>query len=66
MFSVGDFALNQKTGQFGKVIGYGHQMLNDVYQTTLKVMIVDAKGVVDRIEEDLYSAWKKLEDSVEA
>ncbi|KAM3098744.1 hypothetical protein ACKFKF_16870 [Phormidesmis sp. 146-12] len=58
--------MNRKTGRFGKVVGYSHQMLNDVYQTTLKVMVVDAKGVVDRIEEDLYSAWRKLDDSVEA
>jgi hypothetical protein len=66
MFLVGNFAFNQRTEQFGKVIGYGHQTLNNnVYQMTLKAMIVDAKGIVDQIEEDLYSAWKKLEDSIE-
>jgi hypothetical protein len=63
MFSIGDFALNQKTGKFGKVIGYGHQMLNDVYETTLKVLVIDAMGYVERIEEDTYSAWKKLDEA---
>ncbi len=62
IFSVGDSARNAKTGHFGKVVGYGHQMLNDVYQTTLKVLVVDAKGYVSRIEEDLISAWEKLEE----
>jgi hypothetical protein len=65
MFSIGDFALSQKTGQFGKVMGYGG-LLRDEYQMTLKVMIVDAEGIVDRIEEDLSSTWKKLEDLLEA
>jgi hypothetical protein len=63
IFSVGDLAKNSKTGQFGKVIGYGHRILNDVYQTTLKVLVVDSTNYVNRIEEDLISAWEKLEES---
>lgn len=65
MFSIGDLALNKATGKFGKVIGYGHRMLDNVYQTTVKVLVTDAVGYMDRIEEDLHSAWNKIEDSVE-
>lgn len=65
MLSIGDFAFNSKTGRFGKVIGYGHPMIDDGYETTLKVLIVGAKGyidrVLDRVEEDLISEWKKSE-----
>lgn len=65
MFSIGDYVLNQKTGHIGKVIGYGHQILNDVYTTTLKVLVADAKNSINRgfVEEDLYSAWAKWFDS---
>jgi hypothetical protein len=41
ILSGGELARNPKTGQLGKVIGYGHQILNDVYQTTLKVLVID-------------------------
>jgi len=31
MFKVGDCVLHQKTGHSGKVVGYGHQILDSVY-----------------------------------
>jgi hypothetical protein len=61
MFNIGEYVLNQKTGNIGKVIGYGHQILNNGYITTLKVLL-DSALVSDKrnvIEEDLYSAWVK-------
>ncbi|MDZ4877048.1 MAG: hypothetical protein CLLPBCKN_006483 [Chroococcidiopsis cubana SAG 39.79] len=61
MFSIGDYVLHQKTGHIGKVIGYGHEILNDVYTTTLKVLVDYAETTGKRgvVEEDLYSAWVK-------
>lgn len=59
MFNIDEYVLNQKTGHIGKVIGYGHQILNDGYTTTLKVL-VDYALASDRqevVEEDLHSAW---------
>lgn len=53
MISIGDFVQNQKTGRLGKVIGYGHQIFNNVYETTLKVKLEDNH----EIAEDLFSAW---------
>ncbi|MBD2090010.1 hypothetical protein H6F67_09110 [Microcoleus sp. FACHB-1515] len=53
MISIGDFVQNQKTGRLGRVIGYGHQILNNVYETTLKVQLEDNH----EIAEDLFSAW---------
>lgn len=62
MFGVGDSVVNQNTGHIGKVIGYGHQILNGVYTTTLKVLVNDAETTKTRglVEEDLYSVWVKL------
>ena len=61
MFNIGEYVLHQKTGNIGKVIGYGRRMLNDGYTTTLIVLVDHAfasnrRGVV---EEDLHSAWVK-------
>lgn len=61
MFSIGEYVFHQKTGHIGKVIGYGHEILNDVYTTTLKVL-VDCAEATERervVEEDSYSAWVK-------
>jgi len=59
MFDVGEYVVHQNTGHVGRVIGYGHQILNGVYTTTLKVLVHDAEIASKRraIEEDLYSAW---------
>ena len=61
MFSIDEYVLNQKTGHIGKVVGYGHQILNNVYITTLKVLVSEAGDPLKHIivEEDLYSAWVK-------
>lgn len=65
MFSIGEYVLNQKTGHMGRVIGYGHQILNDVYITTVKVLVDYSPALGKRgvVEEDLSSAWVKWLDS---
>ncbi|MBW4680179.1 MAG: hypothetical protein KME19_08700 [Microcoleus vaginatus WJT46-NPBG5] len=59
MFEIGDCVVNLKTDNFGKVIGYGHKMSDNVYTTTLKVLVgqSETSGKRGFIEEDLYSAW---------
>lgn len=61
MFGIGEYVLHQKTGHIGKVIGYGHEILNGVYITTLKVLVdyAETSGKRGVVEEDLYSAWVK-------
>ena len=61
MFSIGEYVLHQKTGHIGKVMGYGHEILNGVYTTTLKVLVdyAETSGKRGVVEEDLYSAWVK-------
>jgi hypothetical protein len=64
MVTIGDFATNLRTGKSGQVIGYGHEMSNAVYQTTLKVLIApDHAGHSSQIEEDQASRWRKLEEN---
>ncbi|MBD2039684.1 hypothetical protein [Microcoleus sp. FACHB-672] len=59
MFDLGDCVVNLKTDNFGKVMGYGHKMSDNVYTTTLKVLVAESETSGKRgfIEEDLYSAW---------
>ncbi len=59
MFNVGDYVFHSKTGRFGKVIGFGHEMLNRVYETTLQVLVVDSRSGyrTSLVEEDLHSEW---------
>lgn len=63
MFNLGDYVLNQKTGHLGKVIGYGHQIMNDVYTTTLKVLVHEATNSQknsqkkELVVEDVISVW---------
>ncbi|WP_228054718.1 hypothetical protein [Gloeocapsopsis crepidinum] len=58
MFSIGDYVFHQNTGHIGKVIGYGYEIFDNVYTTTLKVLLTsdsnsEHKGVV----EDVISNW---------
>lgn len=58
MFNIGDYVQNQRSKNLGKVIGYGHQILDSGFTTTVKVL-VKASNSTQRgfVEEDLYSAW---------
>ena len=58
MFSIDEPVINQKTGQLGKVIGYGHQIINNVYTVTLKVLVAEpANANKVLVVEDAISAW---------
>jgi hypothetical protein len=59
MFAIGDDVLSQKTGHIGKVVGYGHEMVNGVYLPTIKVLIAESlkSGKKAFVEEDLHSTW---------
>ena len=59
MFAIGNDVLSQKTGNIGKVVGYGHEMVNGVYLPTIKVLIAESlkSGKKAFVEEDLHSAW---------
>lgn len=59
MLNVVDYVFNQKTGHIGKVIGYGHQIIQTGYTPTLKVLVAESETCKKRgfVEEDLYSAW---------
>lgn len=59
MFAIGDDVLNQKTGHTGKVVGYGHEMVDGVYLPTIKVLIAEDLNTGKKafVEEDLHSTW---------
>lgn len=61
MFNIGEQVFNWKTGNIGKVIGYGHELLDSGYLPTLKVLIAREKnsGRGGAVEEDLYSNWAR-------
>jgi hypothetical protein len=60
MFNIGDVVQHHETGQNGQVIGYGHQIVNGVYLSTLRVQILQPE--IDRwqIKEDIYLAWTSV------
>ncbi|MGL5805215.1 MAG: hypothetical protein ACRC2R_23505 [Xenococcaceae cyanobacterium] len=62
MIIVNDYACHQKTGLIGKVIGYGHQLVNDTYSLTLKVLISDAERLGKKyvVMEDVISTWMPI------
>ncbi|BAY77055.1 hypothetical protein NSTC745_06850 [Nostoc sp. DSM 114161] len=59
MLNIGDYALHQKTGQVGQVLGYGHQLMDGVYITTLKVKMTKRQETNHQstFVEDAYSTW---------
>jgi hypothetical protein len=58
MLNIGDYAQHQITGQIGQVIGYGHQMLNGVFLTTVTVRVTNPKEMGhSSFVEDVSSAW---------
>lgn len=58
MFNIGDYVQNQKSKNLGKVIGYGHQILDSGFTTTVKVLVESSNSTRRGfVEEDLYSAW---------
>ncbi|TVP62273.1 MAG: hypothetical protein EA343_11720 [Nodularia sp. (in: Bacteria)] len=59
MFKFGDYVLNQQTGHLGKVIGYGHQLINDIQTVTLKVLVAETTNSqkYEFVVEDEISAW---------
>jgi len=65
MFNIGDYVFNQKTGNLGKVIGYGHQMVNNAYMSTVKVLVDYATDSRKRgfVEEDLFTVWIPWEEA---
>ncbi len=58
-FSSGERGLNRLSGKVGKVIGYGHEIVNGGYTPTVKVLIARVKnsGRTAAVEEDLYLNW---------
>lgn len=62
MFQVGDFVQHQQTGCSGKVIGFGHEIVDSVYQPTLIVRVVRAAGQTQKgFVEDLSSVWMRFQ-----
>jgi hypothetical protein len=62
MMIVNDYACHQKTGLIGKVIGYGHQLVNDTYSLTLKVLVRESNQSGDKyvVMEDIASTWMPI------
>ena len=62
MLLVGDFVSDQKNEYVGKVVGYGHQIVDGVYLPTLIVRLVEATALSRRgFIEDLSSTWMRTQ-----
>lgn len=57
-FKIEDYVKHKTAGYSGKVVGLGYEVMDGVYQKTLKVCVVD--GLMTRrthVLEDLVSEW---------
>ncbi len=62
MFKIGDYVIHQATCECGKVVGYGHQIIDNVYLPTLVVRVVGIKHLNKKgLIEDLSCAWISTE-----
>ncbi len=64
IFSLCDSVFNQRTGHAGSVIGYGYKIVDNVYVTTIKVLVESANDSARRefVEKDLYSNLGSVAD----
>jgi len=62
MLTVDDYAVHCRTGLAGRVVGYGHQVINDAYLLTLKVLVTEATelGSKHSVREDLLTKWMPM------
>lgn len=59
--NIGNFVIHQATQEWGKVIGYGHQLIEGVYHSTLKVQILSFPTRESFLtKEDIVSQWAEL------
>lgn len=64
MFNIGDYVLHLKTKSIGKVVGYGYELFNNVYTTTLKVLITsDNHPHHLEVVEDTLANWVLYNES---
>ena len=62
MLRIGDFVQHQQADLTGVVIGYGHQIIDDIYLPTLVVHLDRSKSFSRKgIMEDLSSKWLPVE-----
>ncbi len=64
MFNIGDYARHRSMGYLGTVFGYGHQMDNGTYLSTLRVKILSKNSEKSQVVifEDVTTAWVKVEE----
>ena len=59
MFNINEYVKHDKTGKVGKVTGYGHELIDNVYTATVKVLISEPANSLKQLDviEDVISAW---------
>ncbi|NJP22508.1 MAG: hypothetical protein HC763_29780 [Hydrococcus sp. CRU_1_1] len=62
MLITNDYAFHQRTGMVGKVIGYGHKVVNNSSFQTLKVLVCEQNQLGKKrfVIEDLASRWMPM------
>jgi hypothetical protein len=62
ILKIGDYVRHLSTGDLGRVVAYGHEVLDSVYLPTLKVEVFSNIKMNRRMfVEDVSSAWVSLD-----
>lgn len=57
MLRIGDCVCHKITSQVGKIVGYGHEIQDGIYSTTIIVQIKGLGLSRSNFMEDVFSAW---------
>lgn len=65
MFNQDDAVSHKMSGCVGKVVAYGHQIVDGTYQPTLRVRITDSLTTSQTMfVEDVVSLWERVEQNL--
>lgn len=62
MFNLDDYVSHKLSGYIGKVVAYGHQMVDGAYQPTIRVKVTNHLTTSQTtFIEDLATLWERVE-----
>ncbi len=64
MFNLDEHVSHKLSGYAGKVVAYGHQIVDGTYQPTICVKVSHIMASQHIFVEDLVSLWERVEQTI--